>query len=179
MKHECVINLPVIETERFDLRPLQPSDAGLITLHTGDIRVAQTSGTIPHPLPPGWTESYISRVRAEDRTEDAWAIDATRSGGPEVMGLVLLKHVDAGVCEIGFWVAPQFWNTGIATEAVRALVAANPRGCRAHFATVFQGNAASARVLTNTGFQYLGDAEGFCVARNATLPTWTYSRKHD
>jgi len=44
---------------------------------------------------------------------------------------------------------------------------------------VFQGNAASARVLTNTGFQYLGDAEGFCVARNATLPTWTYSRKHD
>ena len=36
-------------------------------------------------------------------------------------------------------------------------------------------DSASARVLTNCGFQYLGDAEGHCVARDAVLPTWTYS----
>ncbi|QYX55475.1 GNAT family N-acetyltransferase [Roseovarius sp. SCSIO 43702] len=179
MIHNQIDTQPVIETERFDLRPVRPSDAGLIALHAGDARVAQTTGTIPHPLPPGWTEGYIARVRAPDRTEDAWVIDATRAGGAEVLGLVLLKHVDDDVREIGFWVAPQFWNTGIATEAVAALVAANPSKCRAHFATVFQGNAASARVLTNTGFQYVGDAEGFCVARGVTLPTWTYCRKGD
>ena len=45
------------------------------------------------------------------------------------------------------------------------------------FASVFQDNPASARVLTNCGFEYLGDAESFSVARGATVPTWTYSRK--
>jgi RimJ/RimL family protein N-acetyltransferase len=45
------------------------------------------------------------------------------------------------------------------------------------FASVFQDNAASARVLTHCGFRYLGDAETFSVARNASVATWTYSRK--
>ena len=27
------------------------------------------------------------------------------------------------------------------------------------------------------GFVYLGDAETYCVARDAAVPTWTYSRK--
>jgi RimJ/RimL family protein N-acetyltransferase len=45
------------------------------------------------------------------------------------------------------------------------------------FASVFQDNPASARVLIHCGFEYLGDAETFCVARDTTMPTWTYSRK--
>ena len=32
---------------------------------------------------------------------------------------------------------------------------------------------------TNNGFQYLGDAESFSVARNAKVATWTYSLKMD
>ncbi len=31
--------------------------------------------------------------------------------------------------------------------------------------------------LTNCGFEYLGDAETFSVARNARVSTWTYIRK--
>ena len=45
------------------------------------------------------------------------------------------------------------------------------------FAESFQDNPRSARVLTNCGFDYLGDAEAFSVARNSVLPTWTYTRK--
>lgn len=177
MTVQMTIPQPVIDTARYTLRPLRGSDAGLIALHTGDMRVAQMTGSIPHPLPPGATESYIARVNAPDRSEDAWAIDASKSGGPEVMGVVLLKHTDGDVAELGFWVAPQFWNMGAATEAAQALIAANPRASRVFGAVVFQDNSASARVLTHCGFQYLGDAEGYCVARAATLPTWTYSLK--
>lgn len=177
MKHDTILAQPVIETTRFHLRPLLPSDAGLIALHTGDVRVARMTGSIPHPLPPGLTEAYIARVRDAGRDESAWAMDASKCGGAEVMGVVLLKHVDEDVSEIGYWVAPQFWNTGIASDAVRGMIEANPLGSRAIYATVFQENSASARVLTNCGFQYLGDAEGYCVARKTTLPTWTYSYK--
>jgi RimJ/RimL family protein N-acetyltransferase len=61
---------------------------------------------------------------------------------------------------------------------VRALVEANPQENRTMFASVFQDNPASARVLTNTGFQYLGDAEAYSVARGATVPTWTYLKRY-
>ncbi len=177
MKYETITNQPVIATERFDLRPLRASDAGLIALNAGDPRVARCTSNIPHPLPPGATEALIARAQAEDRSEDLWAIDGSKDGGSEVMGLVSLTRVDEGQSEISYWVAPAYWNAGIASAAVEATLAANPHGARTIFATVFQDNAASARVLTNCGFQYLGDAEAFCVARGATVPTWTYSRK--
>jgi hypothetical protein len=32
-------------------------------------------------------------------------------------------------------------------------------------------------VLTNSGFDYLGAAEAFSVARGATVATWTYALK--
>ena len=53
MKLETIINQPVIETERFDLRPLRRSDMGLIEYYAGDERVARMTTSIPHPLPPG------------------------------------------------------------------------------------------------------------------------------
>lgn len=177
MKQEIIVSQPVIAAERFDLRPLRGSDAGLIALNAGDIRVARATATIPHPYPPGAAEALIARARSDGRSEDIWAIDAGKSGGAELMGLISLARVDLDQSEIAYWVAPAFWNTGTASAAVEALIAANPHDARTIFASVFQDNPASARVLTNCGFRYLGDAETFSVARGATVPTWTYTRK--
>ncbi len=168
---------PVIETERFLLRPLRKSDAGLIAHYAGDERVARMTTSIPHPLPPGAVEAYVARAMAPDREEDIWAIDGTPSGGDELKGVIGLKRMDRNQSEVGFWIAPAFWNTGLASEALEALVQANPLGNAAMFASVFQDNPASARVLIHCGFEYLGDAETFCVARDSPVPTWTYSRK--
>ncbi len=163
-----------IEAERFVLRPVRKSDAGLLTMHTADERVARATRTIPHPLPPGATEAFIARSQSTDRTQDVWVMDGSRGGHAEVMGLVSLTPMDREQSEIKFWVAPAFWNTGLASEAVRAIVAANPHGSKTMFAEVFQDNAASARVVTNAGFVYLGDAEAYSLARDANVATWTY-----
>ena len=177
MKLVQIINQPMVEAENFDLRPLRRSDMGLIEHYAGDERVARMTTSIPHPLPPGTTEAFVARALAEDRDEDIWAMDATRSGGAELMGLISLERMDRDQSEIGYWVAPAFWNSGIASQAVEALIGANPQGNAAMFASVFQDNPASARVLTHCGFQYRRDAESDCVARDTTVPTWTYSRK--
>jgi RimJ/RimL family protein N-acetyltransferase len=166
-----------IPTERFTLRPVRKSDAGLFALYAGDKRVAEATQRIPHPLPPGAAEAFCARAMATTGDEDIWVMDGTRSGLPEVLGVISLKKMDRGQSEVGFWVAPAFWNHGIASEAVQALVAANPQKNSTLFAEVFQDNPGSARVLTNAGFQYLGDAESFSVARGVTVPTWTYIRK--
>jgi RimJ/RimL family protein N-acetyltransferase len=170
---------PIIETERFVLRPLRKSDEGLIAHYAGDERVARMTASIPHPLPPGAAEAYVSRAMSAERDEDVWAIDGTPAGGDELKGVIGLKRMDRNQSEVAYWVAPAFWNTGLASEALEALVQANPLGNAAMFASVFQDNPASARVLIHCGFEYLGDAETFCVARDSTVPTWTYSRKQD
>lgn len=177
MKPEIIPNQPVIEAERFVLRPLRKSDAGLVALYTADRRLAEGTRAIPHPLPPGATEAFIARALAEGREEDVWALDGSAKGLAEVLGLVSLTRMEREQSEVGFWVAPAFWNTGFASEAVAALVAANPHRARTLFAEVFQDNPGSARVLTNCGFDYLGDAECWSVARGARVPTWTYLRK--
>ena len=51
----------VMTTKRLSLRPLRLSDAGLLTLHASDERVARNTTTIPHPLPPGGTEAFINQ----------------------------------------------------------------------------------------------------------------------
>jgi RimJ/RimL family protein N-acetyltransferase len=144
--------------------------------------VAEATRSIPHPLPPGAAESFVTRAMRVGGDEDVWVMDGSSSGLSEVLGVISLKRMDEtkwdrGQSEVGYWVAPAFWNTGFASEAVRALIEANPQRNRTVFAEVFQDNPGSARVLTNAGFQYLGDAETFSVARNARVPTWTYIRK--
>lgn len=177
MIQEQITAQPVIAAGRFVLRPLRKSDAGLIDMYLGDARVATSTPAVPHPLPPGTAEAYVARAMGDRREADVWALDGSLNGLAEVLGLVTLTRHGGSQSEIAYWVAPAFWNTGFASEAVNAVVAANPHGSRTLFAEVFQDNPASARVLTNAGFQYLGDAECFSVARNAKVPTWTYTRK--
>lgn len=176
---DTVSGQPVIRAERLTLRPLQKSDRGLLDLYAGDARVAKMTTSIPHPLPPGATEAYIARATAPDRTEDVWAMDGTESGLGELVGVIALERMEGAArqSEIGYWVGPAFWNTGLASEAVRALLDANPQNCDTVFASVFQSNPISARVLTNAGFEYLGDAEVFSVANGAPVPTWTYLKR--
>ena len=173
-----------IAAGRFVLRPVRKSDAGLFAMYAGDKGVAEATRSIPHPLPPGAAEAFVTRAMRVGGDEDVWVMDGSSSGLSEVLGVISLKRMDEtkwdrGQSEVGYWVAPAFWNTGFASEAVRALIGANPQSNRTVFAEVFQDNPGSARVLTNAGFQYLGDAETFSVARNARVPTWTYIRKLD
>lgn len=177
MKHEAILDQPVIETERLILRPLRRSDVGVLQMYSADERVARMTRTIPHPLPPGAAEAFVQSALAEDRTEDIWAIDGTSNGQGELLGMIGLEQMDREQSEVGYWVAPAFWNGGLASEAVRGLIEANPHKDKTMFASVFQDNPASGRVLTNNGFQYLGDAETFSVARGVNVPTWTYLKQ--
>lgn len=180
MQMDAVTGQPIIQAERVTLRPLQMSDTGLLDLYAGDERVARGTSSIPHPLPPGASEAFVNSSQSDKRTEDIWAIDGTSAGLGELVGVIGLERMQSGTpnqSEIGYWIAPGLWNTGLASEAVVTLLAANPQKCETVFASVFQDNPGSARVLTNAGFAYVGDAESYSVARAGKVPTWTYLKK--
>ncbi len=179
MTIETVIPQAIISADRFVLRPMRRSDAGLVAHYCADPRVANASRNIANPYPPGAAEAMVDRALGPDRVEDIWVMDGSAHGQSEVLGLITMTAMDRKQSEITYWVAPAFWKTGLATEAVKSIVAANPQGAEHLFAAVFQDHPGTARVLTNCGFDYLGDAEEYCLARKTVLPTWTYMMKLD
>jgi RimJ/RimL family protein N-acetyltransferase len=166
-----------IHGARLILRPLEAGDAALLQRFSADPRVAEGTRSIQHPLPPTQAEGFIAAQTLPARDRDVWAMDATKAGLGRLVGVISLKPLDRGQSQIGYWVAPEFWNTGLASEAVRLVIESNPHQSRTLFAEVFQDNPASARVLTNAGFDYISDAEAYSAARAQLVPTWTYLRR--
>ncbi len=167
-------------SDRFVLREIRSSDVGLLEQYASDKRVAFNSRAIPHPLPPGTMEAFVERSLAQKNPQSVWIIDGSDFGLSEVMGMIALKGLDREQSEIDFWVGPSFWGIGIAGGALRAIIKKNPLNSKMIFAEIFQDNIVAARAVMASGFNYIGEAETYSVARNVIAPTWTYMLKcHD
>ena len=174
---EMTVAQPDIVTPRLRLRRLRPRDAALIGLYANDARVARATAAIPHPYPPGAAEAFITRALSRQAPETVWALDTGADDENGLVGLIGLKPVGTGIGEIGYWVAPAFWNAGYASEAVEGMLAhAAGIGFRMLVAEVFQDNPASVRVLVHAGFVYEGEGEVYSLARGQMVPTFRYRR---
>ena len=84
--------------------------------------------------------------------------------------------------EIGYWVAPALWGRGLATTALRLVVAhafrADP-GLRRVYAVPYATNPASARVLEKAGFTREGTMRQSAVKDGKILDQWLYSILRD
>ncbi len=94
-----------IATDRFVMRPVRRSDTGLFALYAGDKRVAEATQGIPHPLPPGAADAFVTRAMLSGTDEDIWVMDGTRSGLAEVLGVISLKKMDRAQSEVACWVS--------------------------------------------------------------------------
>lgn len=165
-----------LTTPRLRLRRPVPADAALIELYASDARVARMTPSLPHPYPPGCAEAFVARACRQGAEEAVWALDTGEDRENGLIGLISLKRRDPDA-EIGYWVAPAFWNAGYAGEAVEAVVTEGGRlGLSALTAQVFQDNLAAARVLTRAGFDYIGEGARFSLARGAMTPVFRYRR---
>jgi RimJ/RimL family protein N-acetyltransferase len=163
----------VIETDRLTLRPLQPADAGPITLWCSQFRVASMLARVPHPYPPGAAEAFIARATAPGADETVWALDGSRSGASDFLGVVGVRHPrGATPARFGYWIGPPAWGLGYATEAVAAALDAvfEDEAVTLVEASVFDDNAASRRVLDKLGFAPVELCGEFCPARGETVP---------
>lgn len=167
---------PDLETPRLRLRRLRPSDAALIALYASDARVARMTTSVPHPYPPGTAEGFVDRVIAAAPSKGfVWALDTAEDGENGLVGLIALKALGTGEAEVSCWVAPAFWGAGYAGEAMEAVVAEGwSQGVSAINAEVFQDNAASIRMVVRSGFEFVGEAEAYSVARGGMAPTFRY-----
>ena len=164
----------ILKGDRLTLRPPEASDAGLIALYAGDARVAANLAQVPHPYPPGAAEAFVKRAKLGG-SELHWVVDYAADEQTELVGLISLKDQGDGVGVIGYWIAPQLWGGGYASEAAELVIDyARAAGFVQLRATVHQGNDASAKVLSKVGFRYIGEGEQHSMYHKGMVANWQY-----
>jgi len=161
-------SIPVLETERLQLRAPRLEDAKIVANLANDRRIAENTARVPHPYRRADAEDFIAA--------------ANRNGGETVFVVTLRDSALIGACglmideretpEIGYWLGAKYWGKGYATEAARALIdhAFTDLDCEALQAAARVTNPASRRVLEKCGFQWTGAGLLRVRALNSSAP---------
>ncbi len=151
-----------LQTQRLLLRPWAPDDAALLARLSSDPRVTRYIGT-------GQTWPAARALEASDRAVThwrehgfGWRIATEMLTGQEI-GLIALNRMGAGTPgldpdehEIGWWMAPEHWGRGYASEGAAAVAddAFNSLGAEFVTARILPDNAASIGVATRLGMAF-------------------------
>lgn len=154
--------IPTLTTERLRLRAFRMDDVPAVERMLLTPHVAEHTLNFPHPYPPGFAQDWITRhtLWAERGIHLQWAIALHDDTPVGAIGIALRADPPEG--DIGYWVGPDYWNNGYATEATKAVIAYGfgTLGLSRIQATCLTGNDASARVLQKAGMR----EEGFLPA---------------
>jgi RimJ/RimL family protein N-acetyltransferase len=159
-----------IETDRLVLRPVLPGDADTITEIVGDRRVYTKVARIPPGQTKDQTAHWIAGHTAGRAADTDHIFALTRA---DTLIGVIGAHRQALTVpfSIGYWLAPDHWGQGLATEAGQGLIDwLDRRGAgKALVAGYFADNPASGRVLRKLGFLPVGREPLYCAGRDRVV----------
>jgi len=153
-----VSDIPVIETERLRLRPRTLDDAESLYPTMSDAELMTWWSRAPFTSIEEVREHFMPSEKS--RGWRAWAI--TRRGDDRAIGFLSAgEKRQGGVTEIGYMLERAAWGSGIAREAVSALIShLFDHGQRRVFADTDPENVASNRLLESLGFTLEGRLRG-------------------
>ena len=172
----------VLETGRLILRAPRIEDMAWIAELADNRKVAEMTANIPHPYGMADAAAFIAKLPAGSeaatfavflKNEAAFAgAHAATFGPPIPVGMCGFNRRDDDVPEIGYWLGEPYWDRGIGTEAVRALIdhAFGDLELSALVASARVVNPASRRGLEKCGFQWSGVGVTRVRALGASVP---------
>ncbi len=151
-----------LQTERLLLRPWTSEDVGLLSALSSIPRVTRYIG-IGHTWTALKAMTVSDRALAHWRERGfGWRVAVLLTTGDEI-GLVALNRMGDGTAgldpdehEIGWWLAPEHWGHGYATEGARAVAADAYTDLHAPHVTarIHPENRASIAVATAIGMHF-------------------------
>ena len=143
-----------LELSNCVVRLMQSSDAAALARHGNNPNIAVNT-SLPSPMTLDAAQQWI-KTRLEQSSRLFCAIEV--DGVIGAISLIFQPEPKRHSAEIGLWLAEEYWNKGIATEAVRALTeyGFTEQGLTRIFAHVFEWNLASMRVLEKCGYKREG-----------------------
>ena len=159
-------------TKRLTLRPGWPEDAAALTAAIAHEAVAFKLARLPWPYLESHAYDWLSR--ASGRHDLTLLVLAHDGPAPRLIGAVGVHLTDDGTThELGYWLTPDAWGRGYATEAAQAMlgIARYAMGLNRLTSGYFVDNPASGRVLAKLGFRDTGEViQRHCLALGEDRP---------
>ncbi|MFJ8105103.1 GNAT family N-acetyltransferase [Streptomyces sp. NPDC096132] len=144
------------------LRPVHDSDLPVFYRLLNDPEALRMAAFTPeNPSDRSAFEDHWKRVRSSTALVRTVLTDGDVVGHAAVYG-------EPGEREVTYWVDRAYWGKGIATAALRTLLAEVTE--RPLYARAAADNAGSLRVLQKCGFRVTAHASGFAHARGEETP---------
>jgi RimJ/RimL family protein N-acetyltransferase len=162
-----------LRTERLFLRPAWLEDVTELTRAIGQPSVVSMLARVPWPYTEDHARAWIARPKAPDLP--SLLVTLPEQGGRIVGGCGL--HLDEGDAAVGYWVAPEHWGRGYATEALGGFLSlARAMGHHRIVGRHAADNPASGRVLRKAGFRPTGRTRPFrSLSRRAQVDAPEYA----
>ncbi|MES2338074.1 MAG: GNAT family N-acetyltransferase [Pseudomonadota bacterium] len=163
-------------TQRLTLRPGWIEDAPALTAAIAHESVAMKLARLPWPYDLLDAETYLTMPVAADEAR-CLVLAHDMGDTPRLIGGCGISRID-GAANLGYWLTPDAWGRGYATEAGRAMlgIARYGLGHRRLGAHHHLDNPASGRVLRKLGFVATGRIEPRpSRARGASVPSASYA----
>jgi RimJ/RimL family protein N-acetyltransferase len=153
-----------LHTSNCTLRAFRPDDREKLARIANNPKIADNlRDRFPSPYSPEDAGDFINNVLENDQ-DLILAIEVN----DQLAGAIALNvqsDIYRHTAELGYWLGYEYWNRGIMTEAVKAIVnwAFENTGIVRIYSGLFSSNPASARVLEKCGFHKEA------ILRNAVL----------
>lgn len=158
------------------VRSLRPEDAGSLARHADNRKVwLNLRDAFPHPYTLSDAQEFIrSSLTLDPECRFAIDVDGHAVG---CIGFILHTDVERVGAELGYWLAEEFWNRGIATQAVKAVTALAVRrhGLTRVFAVPYEWNPASCRVLEKAGYALEGRMRRSAIKDGRVIDQFLYA----
>ena len=149
----------VMETNRLLLRPWRERDAEALFKYASNPDVGPRAGWPPHKT----VKESKEIIRTVFHNDTTWAIELKETGEP----IGCIGYLPSDGCKIpardgeplvGYWIAKPYWNQGICTEALQAMLdhIRNTTDFKSLISGHFVDNPASGRVMEKCGFRDTG-----------------------
>jgi len=157
------------------LRPWRIDDALSLCKYANNSKVSDNLRDIfPFPYTLKDAEFFITNIAANNNNLIlAFEIDGHACGA-----IGIYPQADSKGAELGYWLGEQYWGNGIATEAVSTIVeySFNTQTLGRIYASVFERNKASMRVLEKCGFEKEAIHLNAIIKNNVFVNEHVYAR---
>ncbi|GAA2553350.1 GNAT family N-acetyltransferase [Streptomyces levis] len=144
-----------------ELRAVHDSDLPVFFRQLNDPEALHMAAFTPaDPSDRDAFDAHWARIRSSSDVVRTVLADGDVVGSAAVYGV-------PGEREVTYWIDRAYWGKGLATAALRALLAEVPE--RPLYARAASDNAGSLRVLEKCGFRTVASASGFAQARGTEI----------
>ena len=146
-----------LEDKNIRLRPLHYNDRENLARLANNKKIWKVLRDLfPYPYTIKDAENFIDMVKTHE-SMITFAIEYHHEFAG-VISLIVQQDVYRKSAETGYWIGEPFWGKGIATSALGLLTEYGFKELKLKriFASVFEGNEASYRVLEKCGYKHEG-----------------------